>query len=153
MGAILFNLPQARRTADRLVRLHGLHPDARLCLLELEVEPFTAPETAEEILCAWGPFYLCRFRHAMADAVLVSGVNTDSGSLYCLPCDEGRGAGTVRIQPYGEWIARWRNRCAPFKVLVAPCRQRAQRWQGLGGCAHAAQAVRLKQADGSRWAA
>jgi hypothetical protein len=148
MGAILFDLPKTVGTEDGLLCLHGLHgpdTDVRLRPLPVELQPLTAPETIMEILRAWGPFYLCRFRLSMPGAVLVIGVNSGTGSLSCR---EGSGAGGVRVQPYGMWIARWRNRREPFHVLVAPCRQRNQRWQGRGGCPHTAQALRLNEEGG-----
>lgn len=148
MGAILFHLPEAVGAEDGLLCLHGLREpdtDVRLRPLPVELQPWTAPETIEEILRAWGPFYLCRFRLSLPGTMLVIGGNTGTGSLSCR---EGSGSGGVRVQPYGMWIARWRNRSEPFKVLVAPCRQRSQRWQGLGGCPHTAQALRLKEGDG-----
>jgi hypothetical protein len=114
------------------------------------MDPLLAPETAEQILREWGPFLWRRSRFAGVNAMLVVGVHTGTGSIWFR---DAHGHSGIRVQPYGEWIARWRNHGPAWTAHVVMCRLHGERWQGLGGCPHAAQAIRLQEEFRQVWVA
>jgi len=153
MGILLFDIPQGTGPEEVLARLHGLRPAdpaARLREFMVGMDALLAPETAERILREWGPFCWRRSRFAGVDAVLVVGVHTGTGSLT-VRAAEGRGG--VRVQPYGEWITRWRTGGVAWTARVMTCPWHGARWQGVGGCPHTAQALRVQEEFRRAWVA